>query len=643
MRLYLLLILLLSRVVSFSQDNYNLQAKYWMYRDRFEKYFVENHYSLHTPFAYGAGNYQGNFTITENLTINGFHHIADNTWYEGMYIGVLATEYKLLKINGYDNEANRTLEELKNVLKTINRYDRVAEDIFYYNNNYYYEGGSTIITEGNICDVPYEPLNGFFVRHDNYCGHFEAMSQDQVWSLYTGLALVKKLVDDTWTNNECKGITHRITNAMHHWTMGDHHYYNGTYWEIYLPDNSYDGDYSHILKPKIFQPNTDVTWLKYGHAEAAHFITDLNEHAGTSEDLSSKETFKIAMDNVWQFIGFNVSFKFNAYGITALDCIGNIENDGESSYYFINWVNEETDLQYYKGAFSHFPLISVILYNYENQLTDNYYKEILNNAPMCGPRSISLGGVSEQWATLNLLACPWHHEEHHPDGTVYLPNDYFNGLDYMWLYNLYMLVFHPYDYKQTAFKNIDYNFEFYNTSNADYSYPNYISNTFESAKIIESTSKIKNKEIHYRAGEKIILKPGFHATGNHFTAKIDDSIYENIPGYNYKHYCTPLLSAKAYIFEEHDKSLTNNEDINKEVKINNIEIYPNPTKGEITVNSDVIIEKIEISNISGTIVRTIQVNNYNFKTDISELSNGVYLLKLISDTGEIYVEKLIKQ
>jgi len=110
MKKLILIILILNKFIVLSQDNYNLQAKYWMYRDRFEKYFVENNNNFKAPFAYNSGNYQGNFTITENLKTNGEHHIADNTWYEGMYIGVLATEYKLLKINGYDNEANRTLE-----------------------------------------------------------------------------------------------------------------------------------------------------------------------------------------------------------------------------------------------------------------------------------------------------------------------------------------------------------------------------------------------------------------------------------------------------------------------------------------------------------------------------------------------------
>ena len=163
----------------------------------------------------------------------------------------------------------------------------------------------------------------------------------------------------------------------------------------------------------------------------------------------------------------------------------------------------------------------------------------------------------------------------------------------------------------------------------------------------------KYGDLRLKAPDRIVLKPGFLVkNGSHFLAKIESnycnsSLYKNLP------YVTAYDSAhwnnlKPDLIERDSTQMCRTPDLNsfnstETSNLNNIEIYPNPTKREITVNSDAIIEKIEISNISGTIVRTIQVNNYNFKTDISELSNGVYLLKLISDTGEIYVEKLIKQ
>ena len=73
----------------------------------------------------------------------------------------------------------------------------------------------------------------------------------------------------------------------------------------------------------------------------------------------------------------------------------------------------------------------------------------------------------------------------------------------------------------------------------------------------------------------------------------------------------------------------------------NISIYPNPTDGFVSVNTSSNISKFEIIDISGKILKSESVNNNNFSTDISNFSNGIYLLKIYNDFG-IKTEKLIK-
>ena len=78
-------------------------------------------------------------------------------------------------------------------------------------------------------------------------------------------------------------------------------------------------------------------------------------------------------------------------------------------------------------------------------------------------------------------------------------------------------------------------------------------------------------------------------------------------------------------------------------KVNNaIAVYPNPTKGIVTISSvkNIPFDKIEIVDVLG---KTVSVKTENTsQIDISEFSNGIYILKIHS--GEtVFQKKIIKQ
>lgn len=74
-------------------------------------------------------------------------------------------------------------------------------------------------------------------------------------------------------------------------------------------------------------------------------------------------------------------------------------------------------------------------------------------------------------------------------------------------------------------------------------------------------------------------------------------------------------------------------------KANNISVYPNPTKGEISIKTDKKIKSTSVIDVSG---KTLSTNNSG-TTDISSLPKGIYLLKVDFSDGTSKTEKVIKQ
>ena len=73
-----------------------------------------------------------------------------------------------------------------------------------------------------------------------------------------------------------------------------------------------------------------------------------------------------------------------------------------------------------------------------------------------------------------------------------------------------------------------------------------------------------------------------------------------------------------------------------------IEAYPNPTTDRVTINTDVSINLIEIYDMLGKKIETIEVNNQEIQIDLSEYQTGTYIAKIQSGNTTKSI-KLIKQ
>lgn len=77
----------------------------------------------------------------------------------------------------------------------------------------------------------------------------------------------------------------------------------------------------------------------------------------------------------------------------------------------------------------------------------------------------------------------------------------------------------------------------------------------------------------------------------------------------------------------------------EEAEINNISVYPNPTKGIVKIQSEETIESVDVYNISGHLVQ----NSNQKELDISVLEAGVYFIKVIDVKGNQSTQRVTKQ
>lgn len=72
-----------------------------------------------------------------------------------------------------------------------------------------------------------------------------------------------------------------------------------------------------------------------------------------------------------------------------------------------------------------------------------------------------------------------------------------------------------------------------------------------------------------------------------------------------------------------------------------INIYPNPASSLISFTNSSLIESIEIYNLSGKLL--LQFNKNRDDVNVSQLSNGMYLVKIKTQNNRQVIKKLIKK
>ncbi len=92
-----------------------------------------------------------------------------------------------------------------------------------------------------------------------------------------------------------------------------------------------------------------------------------------------------------------------------------------------------------------------------------------------------------------------------------------------------------------------------------------------------------------------------------------------------------------------DKSVTFGTTGISETNTTGTSIFPNPASDKIQITSSVSLDNstVEIYSITGKLVSKTSLNDKN-EINISNLSNGIYLIKINSETVN-FVERIIKE
>ncbi|MFN7013775.1 MAG: 3-coathanger stack domain-containing protein, partial [Bacteroidia bacterium] len=532
MRYFIIFILLFS-ISKFVDAQSNIE-KYWYYRQRIQDGFIKYGENIGESMLADIRNAYKNENVNPPVYSNmlrwGQHSI-----YMGWYIGVLATEYKLLKDAGKNTD--RTLMELYYCLYAIDRLDE------YSNRPPPTNQPNSSVLDGYFIrdDVPSNFLddnldhfnkNVSYHNYDLVAGEIESdytadderakeMSQDELYHLMIGLALVKhfvenepkliKKIDGTFVfenlNERARNFVHRAVNRI-----------KNDFWLIRNPQNQMVYNNGGTVAPA----------LPYGLAEAAKFIT------GYTYIFPCCTPNYLLYFNNWQLLqdisGFGGLLALNSdnlHMVTTLAAIGNSwcevpEIVGEC---LVNsTVYKLPALASVYGWETFYPLLRQVLYGGVNPVPNSMIENHLNSAPCKGPYNTGSSNFAPSgWASSHRF----FHPQSKQNGNVGPFRGYYNGVDYMLLHNLYQIV-NPsnnlpqfLDFLDRELNSPTDNFPKH-IGMGLYIGTNATPATVEAFRSITANNTIQsNANVTYRAGEEIVLKDGFVAhAGSEFRAYI---------------------------------------------------------------------------------------------------------------------------
>ncbi|WP_405567488.1 T9SS type A sorting domain-containing protein [Polaribacter sp. Asnod6-C07] len=182
--------------------------------------------------------------------------------------------------------------------------------------------------------------------------------------------------------------------------------------------------------------------------------------------------------------------------------------------------------------------------------------------------------------------------------------------------------------------------EYYNKDNDIYTLEEFYDYTYDSNNNIatqeggyrDQSSTMNNfKPLTYQYDLNVNMSDITHP----FKDKIGTKIYFDVK----HHFINKILSESS-----DDSKITYNYNENtantKDITLVDFEVYPNPATSLLTIkDNSFTIKKIELYNVLGKKVLSTNINKIN----IENLVNGVYLMKLETEEGNIVTKRIVKK
>ena len=435
MKIYKTLLFFLIHVAALAQQN-ALTEKYNAYRIRLVNEFmlgVGDGFGMSIPASMrntNDSNYKGAETIKW----------GDATIELSYYIAVLATEYKLVETK---EQKQQTLKELFYALEAFNRLDYYAEEYFnakpslngffvrsdvgrglYENKNRNTRYAEEIDKLNGVNNKPVNNISSEWLNCylKNDTKRF-AMSKDQTFHVFLAMAFVVKCVPqqisfqeknfmdgETSIHKEAQKITDRVMSYIH-------------------PIASRNT----LGKWQLNTPNGKKVGAGYNAWTFAHGMSLAQKKISGTENPKrhglSWWFAKAVYNTTWglfrpiYFFNQNEGSKTLTLVCVNNSCRGNADKVYRYSFLFEKYPNYHVPLIY---GFMHGKISKKI--NFKD------YEKILQQAPFDGPQNEGdMKDRNYNWSATSLIM--------HPENRGERPNfpGKYNGLDYMFLYNLFLL------------------------------------------------------------------------------------------------------------------------------------------------------------------------------------------------------------
>jgi hypothetical protein len=418
-----------------------------------------------------------------------------------------------------------------------------------------------------------------------------------------------------------------------------------------------------------------------------------------SNNCFSKNTFNLINSNntYWWYItgwGFDKQYR-NSCNDTRVNCTYYFDDSGSNQRYiedishgFLTLVFPIVLNKYMFNSFSSIYFNDIDMYRFRNTFIrniwdgnsqnpgfynsvsgDGYDNRISDNS--CGPKR-------------NLDPCPFNYHKwssYDNNGNIFeilktfyinnafnSPLNLINGNRYLGLSYLLKLQWEKECFNTTYYnRKLTYNQDFWAKNELVISpeqidaYHSLNSNSFADPIITENKFSIEpGVTCNMKAGERIVLKPGFHAkAGSNFRAYIEPNLCtdEQIapPGGggnnepNYESWVTQANTKSIKQQEEHSAQTTTNTSLNEQK--NNLpkqefNIHPNPNTGIFSIYVQTLNEQeqlqLSVMDVFGKQILNQQItNSVNHQIDLSAYSKGIYYVSVTGSNGFREVKKVV--